>query len=139
VLFRSEARKFNKLPIFASQAGNTKAMGLEGMGDFLENFTLIRLNKIARKYAKNLVDRSVIERLKQTAYCCLINDDVYQHPTHGHHPRVVKLAQPIGLTPLSSLPLTIPLVRGIKSRHSSKGNEQSRHYICLLACSEVWN
>lgn len=125
IRYGSEARKFKKLPIFASQAGNTKAMGLEGMGDFLENFTLIRLNKIARKYAKNLTDRSVIERLKQTAYCCLINDDVYQHPTHGHHPRVVKGAKPIGLTPLSSLPLTIPLVIGAKSRHSSRQEKQN--------------
>lgn len=123
--YGSEARKFKKLPIFASQAGNTKAMGLEGMGDFLENFTLIRLNKIARKYAKNLVDRSVIERLNMTAYCCLINDDVYQHPTHGHHPRVVKGATPMGLTPLSSLPLTIPLVRGVNSGRSSSNKTQN--------------
>lgn len=125
IRYGSEPRKFKKLPIFASQAGNTKAMGLEGMGDFLENFTLIRLNKIARKYAKNLTDRSVIERLSQTAYCCLMNDDVYQHPTHGHHPRVVKGATPSGLTPLKSLPLTIPLITGAKSPQRSRQQKQN--------------
>lgn len=107
--YGSEARKFNKLPIFCSQSGNTKALGLEGMGDFLENFSLIRLHRVARKYAKNLSDRSIHAWCQQTAFPCLIGDEVYIHPTHGHHDRFYKGAPPKGLKPLRSETLTIPL------------------------------
>ena len=109
IRYGSEARKFDKLPLFCSQSGNTKALGLEGLGDFLENFMLIRLNKIARKYAKNLPDQTILQALNSTAYCCLVNDEVCGHPTHSHHERVYKGAPPQGLPSLRSLPLTIPL------------------------------
>jgi hypothetical protein len=105
----SEGRKFNKLPIFCSQSGNTKALGLEGLGDFLENFILMRLQRVAVKYARNLPDRSVIQWLQSTAYGMLIGDEPVIHPTHGHYPRAFKGAPPRGLKPLRSLPLTIPL------------------------------
>lgn len=107
--YGSEARKFNKLPIFCSQSGNTKALGLEGMGDFLENFSLIRLHRVARKYTRNLSDREVHAWCQQTAFPCLIGDEPYIHPTHGHHERFYKGAPPRGLKPLRSEPLTIPL------------------------------
>lgn len=107
--YGSEARKFGKLPIFCSQSGNTKALGLEGMGDFLENFSLIRLHRVARKYTKNLSDREVHAWCKNVAFPCLIGDEPYIHPTHGHHERFYKGAPPRGLKPLKSEPLTIPL------------------------------
>lgn len=109
IRYGSEARKFQKLPLFCSQSGNTKALGLEGLGDFLENFMLIRLNKIARKYAKNLPDQTILQALNSTAYCCLVNDDPHSHPTHAHHDRVFKGAPPKGLPALNSVRLTIPL------------------------------
>ena len=95
-------------------------MGLEGVGDFLENFSLIRLNKIAIKYAQYLPDREVIKRLKQTAYCCLVGESPYIHPTHGHHERVFKGATPKNLIPLRSKRLTIPLVSGARVLVSTK-------------------
>lgn len=107
--FGSEARKFNKLPIFCSQSGNIKALGMEGMGDFLENFLLIRLHRVALKYARNLQDRTTAASLKSVAYPCLVGDEAFVHPTHGHHERFYKGAPPRGLKPLHSLPLTIPL------------------------------
>lgn len=107
--YGSEARKFKKLPIFCSQSGNTKALGMEGMGDFLENFSLIRLHRVARKYARNLSDREVHQWCKNTAFPCLIGDEPYIHPTHGHHDHFYKGAPPRGLKELRSEPLTIPL------------------------------
>jgi len=107
--YGSEARKFNKLPIFCSQSGNTKALGLEGVGDFLENFMLIRLDKVAAKYAKNLSDQSIPVYLKATAYGLLIGDEPHIHPTHGHYPEKKKGLPPMNLKPLESLPLTISL------------------------------
>lgn len=107
--YGSEARKFNKLPIFLSQSGNTKALGLESMGDFLENFSLIRLHRVARKYTKNLSDRKVHQWCKKVAFPCLIGDEPYIHPTHGHHDRFYKGAPPRGLKALKSESLTIPL------------------------------
>ncbi|MCL1474418.1 hypothetical protein [Argonema antarcticum] len=108
--FGSEARKFDKLPIFCSQSGNVKALGLEGMGDFLENFLLIRLHRVALKYAKNLSDRTVAQHCQSVAYPCLVGELPVIHPTHGHHQRFYKGAPPQRLNPLRSLPLSIPLV-----------------------------
>ena len=51
-----EARKLNIITLLCSQGSNVKAMGLEGQGDFLENWVLVRLGKIAKKYCKNLPD-----------------------------------------------------------------------------------
>jgi hypothetical protein len=79
------------------------------MGDFLENFMLIRLQRVAIKYARNLPEREVIQWLQSTAYGMLIGDEPVIHPTHGHYPRAFKGATPRGLLPLHSLPLTIPL------------------------------
>jgi energy-coupling factor transporter ATP-binding protein EcfA2 len=111
--YGSEARKFNKLPIFLSQSGNIKALGLEGMGDFLENFALIRLQKIARKYLKNSPDRHLLEIAKNTAYAMLIGEDkLVIHPTHGGYVEARKNLPPQNLKPLHSLPITIPLVGG---------------------------
>ncbi|MCL1464873.1 hypothetical protein, partial [Argonema galeatum] len=109
--YGSEARKFNKLPIFCSQSGNVKALGLEGMGDFLENFSLIRLHRVAEKHARNLSDRSVFAWCNQVAYPCLVGDEPHVHPTHGHHERFYKGAPPRGLKPLRSSQLTIPLAK----------------------------
>lgn len=109
--FGSESRKFNMLCLFCSQSGNTKALGLEGKGDYLENYLLIRLHKVARKYAKNLSDRSVLARIQpeRCGFPCLVGDEVSVHPTHGHYPKFAKGLPPRHLKPLRSLPLTIPL------------------------------
>lgn len=113
--YGSEARKFKKLPIFLSQSGNTKALGLEGMGDFLENFALVRLQKIASKYLKNSPDRHLLEIAKNTAYAMLIGEDkLVIHPTHGSYSEARKNLPPQNLKPLNSLPITIPLVQGTK-------------------------
>lgn len=104
--FGSEARKFNMLCMFCSQSGNTKALGLEGKGDFLENYLLIRLHKVALKYAKNLSDRTVVQRLKQQGFPCLVGEEVSIHPTHGHYPQFKKELPPANLKPLTPLPLT---------------------------------
>ncbi|WP_190550080.1 hypothetical protein [Trichocoleus sp. FACHB-591] len=104
--FGSESRKFNMLCMFCSQSGNTKALGLEGKGDFLENYLLIRLHKVALKYAKNLSDRTVVQRLKQQGFPCLVGEDVSIHPTHGHYPQFKKGLPPANLKPLHPSPLT---------------------------------
>jgi len=119
----SEGRKFNKFCLFCSQSGNTKALGLEGLGDFLENFMLIRLQKVAIKYSRNLSDRSVIKWLQSQAYGMLIGDEPVIHPTHGHHQQVYKGASPRGLTPLRSLPLTIPLAENASVKPNSSQNQ----------------
>lgn len=106
----SEFRKFGMLNLFCSQSGNVGALGLEGRGDFLENYTLIRLNKIALKYARNLPDQRILKTLKQQAYCCLVNDDLSRHPTHAHYDRVKDGNIPANLRSLRPAPLTIPNV-----------------------------
>ncbi|MBE9119061.1 ATP-binding protein [Lusitaniella coriacea LEGE 07157] len=116
----SEARKFNKFPIFCSQSGNVKALGLENMGDFLENFMLVRFNRIATKYAKNLSDRDVQQALSEQGYKTLVNDSPAIHPTHGRYQQVRKGQPPIGLRPLQSQPITIPLAG--QSPRDSMGN-----------------
>jgi energy-coupling factor transporter ATP-binding protein EcfA2 len=108
--YGSEARKFNKLPIFLSQSGNVKALGMEGMGDFLENFALLRLGKVARKFTRNLPDQHINERLKSIAYPLLIGEEIFTHPTHGEYEEVRKGQPPLNLGRLTSLPLTIPLI-----------------------------
>ena len=81
----SECRKYNMLVIFCSQSGNVKANGLDGMGDFLSNFALIRLGEVAVKYAKRSGLKTEYELLKNVAYPCLVNDDIAYHETHGHY------------------------------------------------------
>ena len=108
--FGSRGRKYNKLAIFCSQSGNVKSLGLEGQGDLLENFTLIRLQKIANKYARNLPNRDIYREIQNIAYPVLVGaSNLYVHPNLGHHKEVEKGAKPEGLQPLRSLPLTFPL------------------------------
>lgn len=109
--YGSRGRKRNKFPIFISQSGNVKSLGLDGQGDFLENFALIRLQKIAHKYLKNHPDRDMYEASKLIAYPMLIGDDeLVIHPTHGGYPEARKNLPPMNLNPLISLPITIPLI-----------------------------
>jgi hypothetical protein len=105
--FGSESRKFNMLCLFCSQSGNTKALGMEGKGDFLENYLLIRLHKVALKYAKNLGDQTILHRLKQQGFPCLVGEEFALHPTHGHYPQFKKGLPPANLKQLQSRPLTI--------------------------------
>ena len=90
----SECRKFNMLIFFCSQAGNTKAMGLEGMGDFLENYTCIRLCKVAVKFARRNGLKEVLSVINNQAYSCIVDDELSVHPTHGHHREFKERNQP---------------------------------------------
>lgn len=122
----SEFRKFGMLNLFCSQSGNVGALGLEGKGDFLENYTLVRLNKIALKYARNLSDQRILKTLKSQAYCCMVNDDLSRHPTHAHYDRVKDGNIPANLRPLRPSPLTVPnvfdigVMRGVRANTNTE-------------------
>jgi energy-coupling factor transporter ATP-binding protein EcfA2 len=108
----SECRKYEMLSIFCSQSGNTKAMGLEGMGDFLQNFSLIRLGKISIKHAKNLPDQRVLNCLQNTGYPCLVDDDLSVHPTHGNYTQFRNGQPPQNLLPVRTVPITLDEILG---------------------------
>ncbi len=93
----SECRKFNMLIFFCSQSGNTKAMGLEGMGDFLENYVCIRLCKVAVKFARRTGLKDVLPIIMNQAYPCLVDDELSLHPTHGHYQDFKEGNQPINV------------------------------------------
>ena len=108
----SECRKYEMLSIFCSQSGNTKAMGLEGMGDFLQNFSLIRLGKISTKHAKNLPDQRVLSCLQTAAYPCLVDDDLSIHPTHGNYTQFKNGQPPLNLLPVRTVPVSLDEILG---------------------------
>jgi energy-coupling factor transporter ATP-binding protein EcfA2 len=108
----SECRKYDMLSIFCSQSGNTKAMGLEGMGDFLQNFSLIRLGKISTKHAKNLPDQRVLSCLQTAGYPCLVDDDLSVHPTHGNYQQFKNGQPPQNLLPVRTVPITLDEILG---------------------------
>ena len=108
----SECRKYDMLSIFCSQSGNTKAMGLEGMGDFLQNFSLIRLGKISIKHAKNLPDQRVLSCLQTAAYPCLVDDDLSIHPTHGNYTQFKNGQPPLNLLPVRTVPVSLDEILG---------------------------
>ena len=110
----SECRKYEMLSIFCSQSGNTKAMGLEGMGDFLQNFSLIRLGKISIKHAKNLPDQRVLNCLQNTGYPCLVDDDLSVHPTHGNYTQFRNGQPPLNLLPVRTIPVSLDEILGDK-------------------------
>lgn len=108
----SECRKYDMLSIFCSQSGNTKAMGLEGMGDFLQNFSLIRLGKISVKHAKNLPDQRVLNCLQTVGYPCLVDDDLSIHPTHGNYQQFRNGQPPQNLLPVRTVPISLDEILG---------------------------
>ena len=108
----SECRKYEMLSIFCSQSGNTKAMGLEGMGDFLQNFSLIRLGKISIKHAKNLPDQRVLNCLQNAGYPCLVDDDLSVHPTHGNYQQFRNGQPPQNLLPVRTIPVSLDEILG---------------------------
>ena len=110
----SECRKYDMLSIFCSQSGNTKAMGLEGMGDFLQNFSLIRLGKISIKHAKNLPDQRILNCLQSAGYPCLVDDDLSVHPTHGTYQQFRNGQPPLNLLPVRTVPITLDEILGDK-------------------------
>lgn len=110
----SECRKYDMLSIFCSQSGNTKAMGLEGLGDFLQNYSLIRLGKISVKHAKNLPDQRVLSCLKSVGYPCLVDDDLSVHPTHGNYQQFKDGQPPQNLLPVRTIPVSLEEILGDK-------------------------
>lgn len=138
IRYGSEARKFKKLPIFMSQSGNTKALGLEGMGDFLENFGLVRLQKIATKHLKNHRNQDLYNLSLRIPYSILINDEyIALHPTHGEYKTVKKYQPPQNLKPLASLPLTIPLAGGTQAAHNA--HTQSEMHTVRTQLESLWH
>ena len=123
----SECRKYDMLSIFCSQSGNTKAMGLEGMGDFLQNFSLIRLGKISIKHAKNLPDQRVLNCLQNTGYPCLVDDDLSIHPTHGNYTQFKNGQPPQNLLPVRTVPVSLDEILGerITTRPESEPPKQT--------------
>ena len=123
----SECRKYDMLSIFCSQSGNTKAMGLEGMGDFLQNFSLIRLGKISIKHAKNLPDQRVLSCLQNTGYPCLVDDDLSIHPTHGNYTQFKNGQPPQNLLPVRTVPVSLDEILGerITTRPESEPPKQT--------------
>ena len=123
----SECRKYDMLSIFCSQSGNTKAMGLEGMGDFLQNFSLIRLGKISIKHAKNLPDQRVLNCLQNTGYPCLVDDDLSVHPTHGTYQQFRNGQPPLNLLPVRTVPVSLDEILGerITTRPESEPPKQT--------------
>jgi hypothetical protein len=87
-------------------------MGLEGMGDFLQNFSLIRLGKISIKHAKNLPDQRVLNCLQNTGYPCLVDDDLSVHPTHGNYQQFKNGQPPLNLLPVRTVPITLDEILG---------------------------
>jgi hypothetical protein len=87
-------------------------MGLEGMGDFLQNFSLIRLGKISIKHAKNLPDQRVLNCLQNTGYPCLVDDDLSVHPTHGNYQQFKNGQPPQNLLPVRTVPITLDEILG---------------------------
>jgi hypothetical protein len=127
IRYGSEARKFGKLAIFMSQSGNTKALGLEGMGDFLENFALVRLQKVAVKHAKNNPDRELYAWLQSQAYALSIDGDrAMLHPNLGHHKRVQKGAVPVGLADIKSPALPGDIAGGLGVSPRFRGSVLNR-------------
>ena len=126
----SECRKYEMLSIFCSQSGNTKAMGLEGMGDFLQNFSLIRLGKISIKHAKNLPDQRVLSCLQSAGYPCLVDDDLSIHPTHGNYQQFKNGQPPLNLLPVRTIPVSLEEILGarITAKPESKPKTQSMSF-----------
>ena len=126
----SECRKYDMLSIFCSQSGNTKAMGLEGMGDFLQNFSLIRLGKISIKHAKNLPDQRVLNCLQNAGYPCLVDDDLSIHPTHGNYQQFKNGQPPLNLLPVRTIPVSLEEILGarITAKPESKPKTQSMSF-----------
>ncbi len=97
----SECRKYKMLTIFCSQSGNVAAAGLEGKGDFLNNFSCIRIGGNAIKYAKRNSLKEELEILKTQAYPCLVDDEVFYHATHGHYPEFKDKQPPLNIQPFT--------------------------------------
>ena len=118
----SECRKYDMLSIFCSQSGNTKAMGLEGMGDFLQNFSLIRLGKIP--------DQRVLNCLQNAGYPCLVDDDLSIHPTHGNYQQFKNGQPPLNLLPVRTIPVSLEEILGarITAKPESKPKTQSMSF-----------
>jgi energy-coupling factor transporter ATP-binding protein EcfA2 len=113
----SECRKYNMLVIFCSQSGNVKAAGLDGMGDFLSNFSCIRIGKNATKYARGNGLKEELQLLQTQAYPCLVDDEVFYHATHGHY-QEFKDGQP----PVNIKPFTVGNYQEKKSDLDTTGN-----------------
>ncbi|NEP00880.1 MAG: hypothetical protein F6K58_19885 [Symploca sp. SIO2E9] len=101
-LFSTKSRKFNKVALFILHSHNCEAAGVDG--NLRENYQIIYLGNIARRFHQNL---------KECAYPCVLGGVQYEHPTHGHH----STFRPKGNIPRGLRPL------GNSSSISSASNE----------------
>jgi hypothetical protein len=110
--FLPQCRKYRIVPILLAQAENVDAVLPPDRGGLKSAFLIIRLVEAAKVFAANLPDPEVREAiLKNPGYPCLVNRKVAIHPTHGHYQGFkINGMSPANLTPLNSLPLTIPNV-----------------------------
>lgn len=98
-LFSTKPRKFNKLAAFVLHSPNVEAAGVDSF--LRENYLKIYLGRLAKKEFTDI---------KDCAYPCVVEDEQFEHPTHGHH----DIFRPNGnaprsLQPLNSAAIDIPL------------------------------
>jgi len=98
-LFSTKPRKFNKLAAFVLHSPNVEAAGVDSF--LRENYLKIYLGRLAKKEFADI---------KDCAYPCVVEDEQFEHPTHGHH----DIFRPNGnaprnLQPLKSATIDIPL------------------------------
>jgi hypothetical protein len=98
-LFSTKPRKFNKLGCFILHSPNVEAAGLDSF--LRENYLKIYLGRLAKKE---------FPHIKDVAYPCVVEDEQFEHPTHGHYTQFKPSGNaPRNVAPLKSAPVTIPI------------------------------
>jgi energy-coupling factor transporter ATP-binding protein EcfA2 len=82
-------RKSHRFVILLSQSSRVKALGLEGKGDLIECFKIIRLGKHAIEHAKRLHKPELITWLHQDKGHCLIDDEPLILPSYAEMKRTI--------------------------------------------------
>lgn len=76
-------RKARRFLILLSQSNRVKSWGLEGKGDLLNCFRIIRLGKFAQDHARKLSSPGLIGWLAQNQSHCLIDDEPMFLPSYS--------------------------------------------------------
>lgn len=82
-------RKAHRFVILLSQSSRVKALGLEGKGDLIECFKIIRLGKHAIEHAKRLHKPELITWLGMDKGHCLIDDEPLILPSYSELKRSI--------------------------------------------------
>ena len=75
-------RKARRFLILLSQSNRVKSWGLDGKGDLLNSFRIIRLGKFARDHARKLGSPELMAWLAQGQSRCLIDDEPLHLPSY---------------------------------------------------------